>query len=221
MLRREREALRLLGAPGRVGPAPRYGCVRLIGELPDGLLLEEVVPGDPVSSLPDDEATVVLARCLRALWRPVPVGCGLPTVERECAALWVGAGLPAPVVERARRALTGLLASAPDAVVLHGDLHHGNLLRTRDGWLAIDPHGLVGEPAYDVGPLLFNPLEREVAGLVDRRLDLLAAELGLARERLRRWGLVRAVLACSWSVQAGEELPSGIWAVAECLASGP
>lgn len=204
---REVEALQLLG-----------GCVRLLGQTSDGLLLEEVVPGTPVSDLPDDAATVVLARSLRAMWRPVPPQCTLPTVAQECAPLTSDVGVPSRLVDPARAALAALLAAAPEPVVLHGDLHHGNLLRGPAGWVGIDPHGVTGDPLYDVGPLLLNPLPTEVAHLVGRRLDLLAAELAVDRDRLRQWGLVRAVLACTWSRAAGEPPPPTFLAVAHALA---
>lgn len=208
MRRREAEALRLLGG----------GCVRLLAETEDGLLLEQVVPGIPVSDLPDDEATLALARAMRSMWRPVPAGCGLPTVEQECAPLLRDVGLPAGLVLPARAALAALLATAPQPVVLHGDLHHGNLLRGPAGWVAIDPHGVTGEASYDVGPLLLNPLPAEVAHLLGRRLDLLAAELAVDRERLLQWGLVRAGLACTWSVAAGDDPPPSFLAVWRALA---
>ena len=170
-----------------------------------------------MSELPDDDATVALARAMQSLWRPVPPGCGLPTVERECAPVLVDLGLDRDLVAAARTAVADLLAAAPEPVVLHGDLHHGNLLRGPVGWVAIDPHGLIGDPAYDVGPLLLNPLDRDAAALVRRRLDLLAGELGLDRERLRQWGLVRAVLACSWDAEAGQRPPATFLRVADAL----
>lgn len=43
-------------------------------------------------------------------------------------------------------------------MLLDGDLHHFNILRAhRQPWLAIDPKGLVGDPAYEVGAFLYNP----------------------------------------------------------------
>ncbi len=40
-----------------------------------------------------------------------------------------------------------------------GDLHHENILAAeRAPWLAIDPKGVIGEPAYEMGALLRNRL---------------------------------------------------------------
>lgn len=51
-----------------------------------------------------------------------------------------------------------LLSSPQDEVVLHGDIHHGNILDFGErGWLAIDPKGLFGERGYDYANLFCNP----------------------------------------------------------------
>ncbi len=86
--------------------------------------------------------------------------------------------------------------------VLHGDLHHGSLLRSEErGWVAIDPHGLVGERGCDVGPLLPNPWDSDPSRLVGPRLSRLSDLLEMPRHRLASWGLIRAVLAAAWTVQ--------------------
>src|SRR5438067_1309862 len=78
----------------------------------------------------------------------------------------MGAGA-AGAAGRVRGALGGqaeaifaaLLATQVAPVLLHGDLHHENILAAaRQPWLAIDPKGVVGEPAYEAGALLRNPL---------------------------------------------------------------
>ena len=53
-----------------------------------------------------------------------------------------------------------LMGSNPEP--LHGDIHHGNVLR--DGvsgdWVVIDPKGLFGHLAYDFANLFFNPMDQ-------------------------------------------------------------
>jgi streptomycin 6-kinase len=111
-----------------------------------------------------------------------------------------------------------------EPVLLHGDLHHFNILAAeRQPWLALDPKGVVGEPAYEVGALLRNPypefltwpnLDRVLA----RRVNQLAEELGFDRERLVGWGFAQAVLSGWWSYEDhGHGWESGI-ALAELFA---
>ena len=97
-----------------------------------------------------------------------------------------------------------LCAAAPATVALHGDLHHDNILRaTRDDWLAIDPHGLAGDPGYEIGSLLFNPdphnRDPALTALVPRRVEQLADELAMPVERVVAWGFVKAVLSDVWT----------------------
>lgn len=214
--RREPVALRALRGP----------VVRLLEQRPEGLVLERLEPGRPLADTGADDETVtrLLGTTMRQLWAPVPPGCPLPTAEQECAPLHdpaATAPLPAGLVEAARTALARLLAGSPPPVVLHGDLHDDNLLSSDDGrgWVAIDPHGVVGDPAYDVGPVLLNPLDGEPARLVRPRLDQLARLLDLPRSRLAAWGVVRCVLSEAWEVQDSGRPDGGPLRVAEALVS--
>jgi streptomycin 6-kinase len=110
-------------------------------------------------------------------------------------------------------------------VLLHGDLHHGNVLAAaREPWLAIDPKGLTGEPAYEVGALLRNPLPQLLswphpARVTERRIAQLSEELGLERARVRGWGLAQAMLSAWWSIEDEGELGEFGFAAAEVLAA--
>ncbi|MFJ8538662.1 aminoglycoside phosphotransferase family protein [Streptomyces sp. NPDC093591] len=106
-----------------------------------------------------------------------------------------------------RRVLDAALATVRELgrdrleTVIHGDLHARNILRgDREAWLAVDPKGLVGDPAYDGGTLLKSrALSLLEAGDLDkavhRVLDVFAESAVLDRERVRRWAQFHAVQA--------------------------
>jgi len=205
----ETEALRLYN--GR-------GSVRLLDADPDQgiLLLERLQPGTPLSSLADDEqATSIAAGVMLRLWRPVPADHPFPTVARWAAGLQRlrdhfdgGAGpFPPALVAAAEALFHELVNSMDEPALLHGDLHHDNILAAqRRPWLALDPKGVVGEPAYEVGALLRNPLPQLLTGprpvrVLARRVDQLAEELGFDRQRIAGWGLAQAVLSAWWSFE--------------------
>jgi streptomycin 6-kinase len=214
------------------------GMVRLLDadEELGAQLLERLMPGTPLSALADDAAaTSIAAGVMRQLRRPAPAGHRYPTVAdwgRGFARLRRrydgGTGpLPAALVERAERLYAELGASMAAPVVLHGDLHHDNIVAaTRAPWLAIDPKGVVGEPAYEPGAWLRNPMPGllalpDPARLTRRRVDQLAEELGIERTRIRDWGLAQAVLSAWWHIEdAGSGWEFAI-RVAELLAAVP
>jgi streptomycin 6-kinase len=62
-----------------------------------------------------------------------------------------------------------LLNQPHEIIALHGDLHHENIIQSSRGWLAIDPHGLCGDAAFDCANLFYNPLDRDDLCLDERR----------------------------------------------------
>lgn len=182
------------------------------------LLLERLEPGRLLLEVEDDdEATRIAAGVMRRLLRPAPKDGPFPHVrdwfrgfERLRATFDGGTGpFPAELVETVERTIAELLATQTDEdVLLHGDLHHWNLLSAeREPWLAIDPKGVVGEPTYETGAWLRNPVgNAPTKGVLERRIEVLADELGFERTRIRRWGVVHALLS-SWWTYEGEERP--------------
>jgi len=101
-----------------------------------------------------------------------------------------------------------LAMPSADEVVLHGDIHHGNLLHFGDrGWLAIDPKGLRGDRAFDYANLFCNPAH-DIAvdpGRFARRVMLVADAARLDRRRLVQWILAWAGLSAVWLME--DDLP--------------
>lgn len=194
------------------------GAVRVLEADPEvgALLIERVEPGETlvkVADADDEAATRVAARLLQKLWLPVPEPTDLRPLSRWCeafdrnrAALSRGdRGFPAPLFQRADALRRDLLASTRDAVVLHGDLHHHNVLRShREPWLAIDPKGLYGDRYFDICQFLRNP--RPVSAEMNRRrLGILTDDLGLDRARAAAWCFVHAVLDACWDFEDGND----------------
>ncbi|QCD01767.1 APH(6) family putative aminoglycoside O-phosphotransferase [Citrobacter portucalensis] len=105
-----------------------------------------------------------------------------------------------------------LLSSPHDEVVLHGDLHHSNILDfgTR-GWLAIDPKGLVGERGFDYANIFTNPdlaePTRPVAILPERftqRVNIVSEIARIERQRLLMWIVAWCGLSSVWFLQEGD-----------------
>lgn len=193
------------------------GAVRVLRDDPRrwAMLLERVEPGTPLTAIHDDErGTTIAANAMRELRRPIRGEHSFPTVAVLPAGLLVrehfdgGTGpFPAALVDRAQGLFRELIASSGEPVLLHGDLHHWNILQADgDAWLAIDPKGVVGEAEYEVGAFIRNPtpglMERPDAGpLLERRIYQFSDELGFDRKRVHGWSLATAVLAGWWAFE--------------------
>lgn len=187
------------------------GAARLIASDPPrrALLVERCEPGTQLARLEDlDEVLRVAAELLARLWAPPPPDRRFPSLGEELGswaeelpAQWERLGRPfeRALVDEAAAAVRELGASAE--VVLHGDFHSGNVLAaSREPWLAIDPTPLVGERAFDAASLLRDHRWEVTSDTLRRRIDVLAGELDLDRERVRRWGIVHALFwGVSWA----------------------
>jgi streptomycin 6-kinase len=213
-----------------------YGAVTLIEALPEQgvFLLEQLRPGEPVLHLKDDEtATSIASEVMRHLWKS-----GLPDGDFPSVTDWAdglqklrerfdgGTGpFPKKLIETTEVLFRDLLSSMDEATLLHGDLHHWNILSAeREPWLAIDPKGVVGEPAYEVGAWLRNPFPNILTfdhpkNVITRRLDQFAEHLMLDRDRLLAWGISQAVLAAWWSFDDDDENWSTWIKVAEVIST--
>ena len=95
-----------------------------------------------------------------------------------------------------------LLRDPVDEVVLHGDIHHGNILDFgAKGWLAIDPKGLLGERGFDYANLFCNPdvVTATKPGRLAQRVKVISAEAGLDPVRLLQWIAAWAGLSAAWA----------------------
>ena len=155
----------------------------------------------------------IAAEVIRGLRRDAPADAGLPTARDWFEAFarhraeHGGAGpLPRAIFERGEATYRELLDSSSAPVLLHGDLHHYNVLSAeRAPWLAIDPHGLTGDPVFEVGAYFGNPsgLMSRVhpERIIERRVDVLTERLGYDRQRIIAWGLAYQTLSAVWSAE--------------------
>lgn len=193
-----------------------HGIARVL-ECDDGaVLLERLTPGYSLIRLTlngrDDEAIDILAETIQTMSGHAP--------PPECATVsgWAASfdryvarddgRIPPPLVAEAHRRFLSLEASQGERQLLHGDLHHYNVLfdSTR-GWLAIDPKGVIGEIEFEIGATLRNPFKRPdlfvSAAIVERRVARLARRLNMNVARALEWAFAQAVLSAIWSLEDG------------------
>jgi streptomycin 6-kinase len=155
------------------------------------LLLERVWPGSDLAVLADAPATEIAVDVASRLWRPAAAPFH-----------WIGHHVPrwlaqAQPESAAGRRLLDLARERFDELdvrsdtLVHGDLHHHNILNAGTRYVAIDPKPMVGEPEFDVPPFLWNATgSRMTREETERRLSVFAAA-GLDERRMRAWALIR------------------------------
>ena len=189
------------------------GTVTAYKSEPGAVLLERLEPGTDLVELVragnDEQATRILADVIgqMANHKPPP---GCPTVFDWARGFdrYHEGPIALELAQQGKEMYRGLAESQKQTMLLHGDLHHYNVLfDTKRGWVAIDPKGVVAELEYEVGAIIRNPVEspdlyvsREV---VERRIQALTTALRLDYERALGWAFAQAVLSAIWSLEDG------------------
>jgi streptomycin 6-kinase len=165
------------------------GAVRLLDQFGPAILEERAIPGDDLSAVADAEATRIALEIAQQLWvvgRP-PFRPVVPEVQRWLDEAEVAGSELVPL---ARDVLSTL--GEPVDWVVHGDLHHHNLVRHGERYLAIDPKPYLCEREFDVPAFLWNPKDNVLDDgqqTQDRIAAFVAA--GLDEWRIRAWTVVR------------------------------
>jgi streptomycin 6-kinase len=194
------------------------GMVRLIDADPSAalMMLERIRPGTPLLDIPmpDLESTMIGARIMKRFWRTPERHDHLHRLRPWFRALFIfptrysgdTSPIPLHLIERAIAVADDLLRAPEDEVLLHGDIHHQNILRGgHQSWTTIDPKGLIGERGYDVATWMLNPWgigERlDLEEIMSARLDLFSRELSIDRKRLTEWAFMHSVLSICWMLE--------------------
>jgi len=183
------------------------GAVALLDYDPDSnaLLLEQAEPGTPLAEEHPEAALDVYADLLPRLWQPA--GRPFRTLTEEAAwwagdleRTWESAGRPMEreLLDLALEALRELPGTQGELMLVHQDLHAGNVLRAgRQDWLAIDPKPILAEREFSLAPIVRGTELGHSREAVLGRLDGLCAALGLDRDRARRWTIAQTL---AWAI---------------------
>jgi streptomycin 6-kinase len=189
-------------------PSGRVPAV--LADAPGALLLEAVQPGTAMDDVPQQPTPAQFAELLADLHAvDPPPGVALRDV-RVLADEFVRGGmgqLTEPTVaarlhrsdfERALEELDTLSATPSPTVLLHGDLHLGNVLDGGPrGLVAIDPMACVGDRCWDAVDYVLDGADRRDG--IEYRLHALSTEARLDAERLYAWC---RVVAAATAIQA-------------------
>ncbi|MET9759981.1 aminoglycoside phosphotransferase family protein [Streptomyces sp. NPDC006372] len=199
LLSKQVEMLRLFAPSGRV-PAVLSADAEA-----GAMVLEEVLPGTEAEDMPQTSLPQQWGELLAALHAVAPPAHwpldlrgrfdeAFVRIGRRLSEPAIGARIDQASWQRAIRRCETLLDSQARLVLLHGDLHLGNVLDggPSRGLIAIDPKACVGDPCFDA-------VDYVVAGAgqegVEARCQQVATACGLDGDRLYAWCRVIAPMA--------------------------
>jgi streptomycin 6-kinase len=189
------------------------------------VLLEEAIHGMPLSTIEDDaHATDIFCEVFRRLHVSTPSSSQYPSVKQHFVAIEryherfddveIAAPLPKSWVKKAEEYLAYLIMTTSDNLLLHGDLHHENILsQGEEQWVVIDPKGIIGDVHFDTIQYLLNYENRggDCDQVLRSRITIMADRLGLDSRRIAMWGVARGVLEACWVIEnGGTDWHSGI-----------
>ncbi len=190
-------------------------------------LMEYLLPGQPLKSLVkenDDEATRIIAGIINDLQahqqKDLPV---MHLSEHVITLAILENRVDNQILSKAQSLFKDLSKPSEHDVLLHGDLHHDNILSCGSGWKVIDPHGYIGDPAFEIGPMIYNPggvffpQKYTLAQTLDRRLSILAQALPFDAARIKAWAFCMTMLSMAWTVEGHGEVPAFELSVATLL----
>lgn len=181
-------------------------------------LMEYLEPGNSLKTLvkagQDDAATRVICQMIRDLQSHQQNIPNFPHISELSGSLSLLKNhLDDKMLSKAESLFRELTTDRVQDVLLHGDLHHDNVLSSDTTWKVIDPHGYVGDPAFEVGAMIFNPRdcfpkEKSISQIIERRLKILAEELPFDAKRIKAWAYCRTVLSLAWTFEDHGILPA-------------
>ena len=187
------------------------GVIRLLAEQAGSraLLLERALPGKSIKTSFHDcraQSIEIMIRVLKTLTAgPIPKQrfIELRQWTNKLERIDDYPEFPREYAKRAHAVFSR--SDERNHILLHGDLHHMNILSHGESYVAIDPKGLIGDIKYDIGVLLNNHYgwikhlpnaDRQIANAVDR----FAAEFDEAPRAIREWAFAQKVLSAYWTM---------------------
>lgn len=181
------------------------------------ILMERLQPGHTLKALVksghDDNATKIICELIRNIQKyqlTIYQFKPLSTLYTNFSKL--DGYFDKKMLSKAKSLFNDLTSESP-SVILHGDLHHDNILLSYHTWKVIDPHGYSGDPAYEVGAMIYNPLDcfpntHSVQQIISRRLKILSDELPFDMQRIKAWAFCKTILSIAWTFEDHQHIPS-------------
>lgn len=201
---RESNALKLNDGKG--------ACKCYYSNIDDGvILIERLQPGITLNSVNDLEERIKIFNEVSAKFN-IQIGedTGLPSYREildrsiKLAIEYERKFLPVnELLKIASSVYEDLQLNNDPNYLLHSDLFCDNILKTTDGWKAIDPHGFIGEKILDTAIFMQKELEKKYFNekAVENLLDIMSKNINLNEKDLMKALFVNYILNICWNIE--------------------
>ena len=184
------------------------GAVRLLAEDNGMLLLEIAIPGTTLKTCfpeKDEESISSACKVMQKLHKALYQNGMFPHIKDWLSLSDKNWKIPLRYLQKARDLRDYLLLTTCSEVLLHGDLHHDNILLSSGDYVAVDPKGVVGDPSFEVTTFICNPIpdllnQLNFCDIVKRSISIFAETLDIQEQRIINWCFVKAVLSWIWAL---------------------
>jgi len=178
-----------------------YGCVKVLAQQDGALLLERAIPGISLKSYfpsQESESIDIICNLIKKLHTAKIPENKFPSLKYWLGSLDKNWDIPINILQKARETRDQLLTTSSPSVLLHGDLHHDNILKNGKDWVVIDPKGMIGEQAYETAAFIYNPIPElldfeNVVLKIKERIMKFGLILNIDPVRILNWCFVKAV----------------------------
>ena len=187
------------------------------------LVLEKVVPGMPLKEITDEhKACQIFSHIVKSLPKLAEPGL-YPTLEEWLSIIPNHSLLEKKLLDKAETTEKKLAAIPRNTYLLHGDLHHENILESHRGWMCLDPKGVIGPLEFETALYLLNPLNQKPSlDTFFKKVANLQRELDADPTLMKGYAFQRALLGAIWSAEDQKSVePWLIWSelLQDCLDS--
>lgn len=183
----------------------------------NAFLMEECKPGislkKSIESGDDETATITICTAIKKLLDCKCTDSSFKPLSEQIPDLMALKGiLDRATLSKATGLFRELTQNRSDDVLLHGDLHHDNIISHGSSFKIIDPHGYMGDPASEFGVMIYNPIEyltkncKTLIELLEPRFKIAEEYLSFDKKRIRAWAFCKTILSAAWNAQDFRDL---------------
>ncbi len=195
------------------------GAVKLLelDESRRAILLERLSPGENLKEVCRDNATKAIdiaISIMRGLLKEPPPNSAFRGLDEWFNNFFEKApktNFPLEFQNKARGFYEELSSASELKFLIHGDLHHENILSAgRETFLAIDPKGIIGEVGYEIAVFLNNHLwwlasEKNLREKLNDAVQRFSVAFEIELSDLRKWAYAQMVLSAWWTFDENGE----------------